>query len=666
MGDRVTVSIPYHGTPGTIRRAVDAVLAQTHEDLVLVVTNDGDTTSPPWEALADITDPRLIRRDEPVNRGRYAVDAAVLADATTEWFAVHDADDEAAPTWLEDMLTTARETGAPVVLTAQTVQPLRGAAKVEKVTPWSDGRYRHHAHMAGLWSTDWLRSVGGPHPGYRIGWDTMLTGAALALDAAAIIDEPLYTRHRRAGSLTTDRATGTGSPTRREVAAQLRRLWPRMVAAARTGPDQVRVVLTEDRAAAEAPAAVDDPGLWTGWALDAPGAGHLQHVLEDREPRLIVEAGSGASTVLLAEYARATGARVVSLEHQERYRDATAQLLADRGLTGHVDLRLVPLISTPAGPWYDTELPDGIDLVLVDGPPEGAGGRAAALGAVLPHLADDAELLLDDASRPGERAALARWEREFGARVERVGTGGKDMARVTVPEVTGASVDASDVVLTVLTGDRPHLLSATLASTRRACPGLLETAHVIVLHNADDPDTGAVLDRYADVIDARHHQPDRVSIGAGVSMLAEAAAGAGRPLWLHLEDDWVAQAGHLGWLDEARRILADRPDVYQVRLRSSADRVLPWHMHTKRRLSWKPQKGGWKLAKEAHLTTNPTLTRTADIGAVWPAVGEREAQAHAHEAGLRGVAQLAPGVWKHAVGASGGRESRRAKTRCPA
>lgn len=686
MHPQVTVSMPYHGCPETVRRAVDAVLGQTHPGLLLVVVNDGDHDSPPWPHLADVDDPRLIRFDLPEQRGRYAADAVTLAACTTPLWTIHDADDEADPRWLQTMLAALGPVDADVVLTPQLVHQLNGRTVVEPVTAWGDGAYRHHAHMAGLWSTRWLRAIGGPHPGYRVGWDTMLTGAAMATGRALVLDEPLYTRHKRRGSLTTASATRPGSPARRATSARLRAMWPVMTAAAPAGVDAVRAVLAADvdPAAAAAVAegarrlgdligppwepqaepprtALQTPELWTGWALDEAGARTLQGLLQDARPRLVVECGSGASTVLLAEYAAATGARVISLEHQPAWRDRTVQLLAERGLTAHAEVRLAPLRPTPAGPWYAAELPTGIELVLVDGPPERDGGRAAALPALRPYLADTAVLLLDDAERPGEAAALAAWESE-GARVQvRLPgpPGGKAMAIVQPgPAPETQPVEAHDLVVTVLTGGRPELLAETLTAARAAAPGLLETAHVHLLDNGPAAGTGAVLDAHADVLDVIERCGEQ-PIGEAVSALARAAAARGRPYWLHLEDDWTATAGHPGWLDQARRILTSDPQVHQVRLRHTSEPVLARHMHTRRPLRWL-DRDGWRYCPDAHWTLNPTLVRTADIERVWPATGERQAQAHAHAAGMRGVAQLVPGVFVHA----GTDASRRAVTGC--
>lgn len=234
----VTVSIPYHGCPGAVRRAVDAVLAQTETDLVCVVTNDADRVNPPWRALAGIDDPRLVRYDARVNRGRYYADAVVLAACDTEWFTVHDADDQAHPEWLARCLQRARETGADAVWTAQRVVGLRGQRVTEQpLQAVADREMHHFAHMAGLWRTDWLRSVGGPHPGYRIGYDSLLSTIARWYGRLSVIDEPLYTRYRRAGSLTTSKRTGGKSALRRQARASLKALWREV----RTAPDAASV-----------------------------------------------------------------------------------------------------------------------------------------------------------------------------------------------------------------------------------------------------------------------------------------------------------------------------------------------------------------------------------------------------------------------------------------
>lgn len=222
----VAVSIPYHGCPFGIRRAVEAVLAQTYKDLICVVTNDGDRVNSPWQRLRGIDDPRLVRFEASANRGRYFSDAVVLAATDTEWFTVHDADDAAHPRWLELCLKEAEKSNADSVLTAQYVVDLRNKRSIELPRTDTPDREMHHfGHMAGLWRSRWLRLVGAPNPHFKVGYDSLLSTIAWWHGRYAVLPGPVYTRYRRRGSLTTSPKTGGRSEYRRAAQAELRDLW---------------------------------------------------------------------------------------------------------------------------------------------------------------------------------------------------------------------------------------------------------------------------------------------------------------------------------------------------------------------------------------------------------------------------------------------------------
>ena len=152
------------------------------------------------------------------------------------------------------------------------------------------------------------------------------------------------------------------------------------------------------------------------WALTAAG---LERVLAeiDGGRDLVVECGSGASTVaigrLLAE--RGTG-RLFSLEHDRRWYADTAARLERAGASERVELLHAPLRDG----WYDPaalrRLPDGIELLLVDGPPgeldPNGEARYPALPALAGRLLEGTLVILDDIHRPGERRVLQRWQRE--------------------------------------------------------------------------------------------------------------------------------------------------------------------------------------------------------------------------------------------------------------
>lgn len=155
------------------------------------------------------------------------------------------------------------------------------------------------------------------------------------------------------------------------------------------------------------------------WALRQESLDALDQRLTELRPKVIVEAGSGESTAVMAKHGH-----VISLEHLGRYARASQRL----ALTA--DVRLCPLtvLETPAGPfpWYDTQLPDGIDFALIDGPP-GHIGRQAALFALWPHLAPGWEVWLDDVDRAHEKDCLSIWAEFFRFTVEPVS---ESMARL--------------------------------------------------------------------------------------------------------------------------------------------------------------------------------------------------------------------------------------------
>lgn len=227
MGELVTVTVPYFGCPTRVRRAVESILAQRDVELRCVVVNDGDHRTPPWPRLEHITDRRLLRFELPDNRGRYFVDAVCVAALDGGWWSPHDADDWSEPTRLATLLQAAAD--RPVVLGAHINHYRSGATVVREVKPVGQ-RMRYRIHLSGLWRPQVAGAL--THPGWRIEWAAAMTSAALLTGYAAVVQQPLYHRVLRRGSLVTDPATGHRSPYRVQQRRRMRRLWRRMVAAA--------------------------------------------------------------------------------------------------------------------------------------------------------------------------------------------------------------------------------------------------------------------------------------------------------------------------------------------------------------------------------------------------------------------------------------------------
>lgn len=127
-----------------------------------------------------------------------------------------------------------------------------------------------------------------------------------------------------------------------------------------------------------------------------------------RNPETIVEFGSGLSTVLLAMVC--PDAEIWSFEQDADYFVRTMQVLMKEDLYDRVNLLHRPLKD---GVFYDVrdgDLPDGIDLVLVDGPKsEGKSSRAPAFDFVHDRMNVRGVIYVDDANRKTSKAMIVDW-----------------------------------------------------------------------------------------------------------------------------------------------------------------------------------------------------------------------------------------------------------------
>ncbi|MFC4561629.1 class I SAM-dependent methyltransferase [Nocardiopsis mangrovi] len=186
------------------------------------------------------------------------------------------------------------------------------------------------------------------------------------------------------------------------------------------------------------------------WAASPDILRLLVEQIRDRAPKLVVECGSGASSVWLGYALRRAGSgRLVAIEHDERYAALSRDLVAAHGLSDIVEVRLAPLRDwspqgdgTDAQRWYDVDaLADlkGIDLLFVDGPPARTGPQARypAVPVLLPRCSTDAVVVIDDTIRTDEQEIGDRWVAEHPdlRRVRRVALEkGADVFTLSSPE----------------------------------------------------------------------------------------------------------------------------------------------------------------------------------------------------------------------------------------
>lgn len=201
-----------------------------------------------------------------------------------------------------------------------------------------------------------------------------------------------------------------------------------------------------------------------------------------------------------------------------------------------------------------------------------------------------------------------------------------------------------EVTITILTGDRPHLLRRTVASLEKHEPKLVQDARVVAYVNAPDRASENILVDcgWVDRIDVRCSGP-RYSIGEAVSRLV-AAAEPKKGMWLHLEDDWLCTRP---WFEQALAVArTEGKSLGQVRARVWDKRRKPgsasrFNMVSHTPISWTDKKT--YLIGNAHYTFNPGLVRAELVPYLFPCRSEEDAARK-----FKGrVAQLLPGAFRH-------------------
>ncbi|SDT21824.1 class I SAM-dependent methyltransferase [Actinopolymorpha singaporensis] len=157
-----------------------------------------------------------------------------------------------------------------------------------------------------------------------------------------------------------------------------------------------------------------------GWASSPDLLLLLATLVEREEPSLVVECGSGTSTLWLAMLLRRfeIKGRVISLEHQQPFVESAWATVLRHDLAEYVEVRYAPLepveVDGTTYQWYSRQAwdeLDGIGLLFVDGPPGEVGphARFPAFPLLVDKLSPDAVVVLDDLIRPDEQEVLERW-----------------------------------------------------------------------------------------------------------------------------------------------------------------------------------------------------------------------------------------------------------------
>ena len=173
-----------------------------------------------------------------------------------------------------------------------------------------------------------------------------------------------------------------------------------------------------------------------GWPISPDIALFLVQKIEENNYDLVIEFGSGTSTLLMSKVLKQRALkspehpspRLVTFEHNEKYFNQTLQALKQQSTEDQVDLVYAPLepfsFEDETFSYYSCKekfqaLREALEnktqkvLVLVDGPP-GATGPLARF-PVLPYLLtsfpdQQIHMVLDDYDRADEKAIVKKWE----------------------------------------------------------------------------------------------------------------------------------------------------------------------------------------------------------------------------------------------------------------
>ena len=170
---------------------------------------------------------------------------------------------------------------------------------------------------------------------------------------------------------------------------------------------------------------LDDPlPLMGGWALTPRGMLQGMELAGAPNVSLVVECGSGTSTLFLARTLQLKSAgTLIALEHLPEFAEQTQLALETHGLDEVAEVRYAPLeevvIDERSYMWYSqssiADL-DSIDLLVVDGPPESTGtwARYPAYPLLRGALSASGAILVDDVQRGDERTMVDAWVQHGG------------------------------------------------------------------------------------------------------------------------------------------------------------------------------------------------------------------------------------------------------------
>jgi hypothetical protein len=223
---KVLAIIPHYRCEPWLSRCLRSLTTQTRLPDAIVVIDDA-SESPPRDIVARHPGVTLLRARE--NVGPYNLVQTVIDSTDYDAYLFQDADDWSTSDRLHLLIEAAARTGAELIGT----QELRLQAETGRIDPvcypldvnraLSERSGHPLLHPTSLASRALIRRIGGFASGLRFGGDTEFLRRAVYAGRIVNIPRFCYVRRIRPFSLTTDPATGFGSPARLRLRDELRR-----------------------------------------------------------------------------------------------------------------------------------------------------------------------------------------------------------------------------------------------------------------------------------------------------------------------------------------------------------------------------------------------------------------------------------------------------------
>lgn len=156
-----------------------------------------------------------------------------------------------------------------------------------------------------------------------------------------------------------------------------------------------------------------------GWAGSPDFLAKIIELILKMKPRFVLEASSGVSTVVIGLALKLNNqGKAISLDHEELYAKITTENIEFNNISDVSNVIHCPLKEyktfDKSWTWYEIanlNLPEKIDLLIIDGPPGKTQYLARYPAVPLLHqcFADRTLIVLDDANRNDEIIVVQKW-----------------------------------------------------------------------------------------------------------------------------------------------------------------------------------------------------------------------------------------------------------------